>query len=290
MKLLLIFAVTWLPALGKKSADDDLSNGFRTEIDWVKWDKAIGVAKDLNKPIFFLIHKTWCGACKGLKREFTTAPKMPELIELSKKFVMVNVEDDDEPEDDKYAPDGGYIPRILFLDTDGEPLKTNNQAKYKNNKYFYPLVPQVLDGMQRALDEFEARTTKHDKKTVESEEKEDKKEKKETKEDKKKKETKEEKESEKKDKKEKKVEKKEDKKEKKEDKKEKKEDKKEKKDDKKEKKEDKKDKTEDKKKEKDDKKGKASEKKEDKKGKTDDSKKKKTEDTKKEDKKKKTEL
>ncbi|VDO76308.1 unnamed protein product [Haemonchus placei] len=304
------------------------------------------------------------GSISGLKREFTTAPKMPELIELSEKFVMVNVEDDDEPEDDKYAPDGGYIPRILFLDTDGEPLKTNNQAKYKNNKYFYPLVPQVLDGMQRALDEFEAKTTKvrlyyirfiielfsgiicyesfsnfpdsdtdgeplktnnqakyknnkyfyplvpqvldgmqraldefeaktskHDKKTVEPEEKEDKKEKKESKEDKKKKkneekETKEEKESEKNDKKEKEVEKKEDKKEKKEDKKEKKEDKKGKKDDKKEKKEDKKDKTEDKKKEKDDKKGKASEKKEDKKGKTDDSKKKKTEDTKKEDKKK----
>ncbi|PIO68117.1 hypothetical protein TELCIR_10110 [Teladorsagia circumcincta] len=116
MKLLLIIAATWVPALSeKKSSKSDLSNGFRTEIDWVEWDKAVGVAKDLNKPIFLLIHKTWCGACKGLKREFTTSSKMPELIELSEKFVMVNVEDDEEPEDDKYAPDGGYIPRILFL-------------------------------------------------------------------------------------------------------------------------------------------------------------------------------
>ncbi|VDP01451.1 unnamed protein product, partial [Heligmosomoides polygyrus] len=131
----------------------------KNEIDWVKWSNAIGVAKDLNKPIFFLIHKTWCGACSGLKREFKTSPKMSELIELSKKFVMVNVEDDEEPEDDKYAPDGGYIPRILFLDTDAEPMKTNNEAKYRNNKYFYPLVPQLIDAMQRALIEFEAKST-----------------------------------------------------------------------------------------------------------------------------------
>lgn len=83
---------------------------------------------------------------------------------------MVNVEDDEEPEDPKYSPDGGYIPRILFLgkekteicksvtncftDTDGNPLKTNNERKYKNNKYFYPLPAQIIDGMERALLEF----------------------------------------------------------------------------------------------------------------------------------------
>ncbi|KAE9412943.1 hypothetical protein Angca_007037, partial [Angiostrongylus cantonensis] len=130
--------------------------GFRKDIDWVEWDSAVDVAMDLKKPIFFLIHKTWCGACKALKQEFTSSPEISDLIALSKKFVMVNVQDDDEPEDKKYAPDGGYIPRILFLGSDGEPLRTNNERRYKNNKHFYPLIPQVVEGMERALIEFEA--------------------------------------------------------------------------------------------------------------------------------------
>ncbi|CAP32745.2 Protein CBG14099 [Caenorhabditis briggsae] len=156
MKFLLLSLLA-IAVLAKKKGDEeikDLSHGYPSAIEWVEFDKAIGIAKDLNKPIFFLIHKTWCGACKNLKRELKSSPKTDELIILSRKFVMVNVEDDEEPEDPKYAPDGGYIPRILFLDTDGNPLKTNNEQKYKNNKYFYPLPAQIIDGMERALLEF----------------------------------------------------------------------------------------------------------------------------------------
>lgn len=42
----------------------------------------------------------------------------------------------------------------MLLDTNGDLLKTNNEKKYKNHKFFYPLIPQVIDGMERALDEF----------------------------------------------------------------------------------------------------------------------------------------
>jgi len=58
-----------------------------------------------------------------------------ELAEMSKKFVMVNVMDDQEPQDDLYKPDGGYIPRVLFFDSKGDLLKDvineTGNAKYK---------------------------------------------------------------------------------------------------------------------------------------------------------------
>ncbi|KHJ97098.1 hypothetical protein OESDEN_02928 [Oesophagostomum dentatum] len=153
--LLLLFALTYFAYAQTRRRDNPLAKGFPTEIDWVDWSRAIRVAKSRNKPVFFLIHKSWCGACKNLKKEFETDPETPELIELSKKFVMVNVEDDDEPSEKEYRPDGAYIPRIIFLDTNGKHLQTNNAKLFRNHKFFYPLIPQIIDGMKRALDEFE---------------------------------------------------------------------------------------------------------------------------------------
>ncbi|CAK5010414.1 unnamed protein product [Meloidogyne enterolobii] len=133
----------------------DLSNGFGTDIDWVQWNDAVSIALDLNKPIFLLIHKTWCGACQALKKSFASSNKREELVELSKQFVMVNVEDDDEPEEEEYAPDGRYIPRLFILNKEGHPLTVDNAKNYPNNKQYFPQVPDVIIAMKLGLKKFE---------------------------------------------------------------------------------------------------------------------------------------
>lgn len=52
----------------------------------------------------------------ALKSNLINTGKRQQFAELSRKFVMVNVDEPDEPKGDAiYAPDGYYFPRILFF-------------------------------------------------------------------------------------------------------------------------------------------------------------------------------
>lgn len=130
--------------------EEPLDRGWGEDIAWKTLDDGLNEAKKSDKPLMLLIHKTWCGGCKALKSVFSQSQ---EIADLSKDFVMVNLEDEEEPKDEKYSPDGKYIPRILFLLSSGEVMEDvyNKNGKHKETKYYYGRTSQVVDSMKSVL-------------------------------------------------------------------------------------------------------------------------------------------
>jgi protein-disulfide reductase (glutathione) len=129
--------------------DASASRGFNDKIAWIN---DLNAAKqEADKPVMVLIHKTWCGACKALKGAFADSSA---LESAAADFLMVNLEDDEEPGEEAFKPDGSYIPRILFMHkgvVDASIINAGGNPKYK---YYYSSVEQVLDSMKQAKAKF----------------------------------------------------------------------------------------------------------------------------------------
>merc|ERR1712173_440140 len=91
-----------------------------------------------------IIHKSWCSACKQLRPKFAASTKIEKMAE---NFVMINTLDDDEPKGDEFQPDGGYIPRILFIDPETKKVVKKFTSGRSDYKYFYSNADDILKVM-----------------------------------------------------------------------------------------------------------------------------------------------
>jgi len=142
--------ITPTPARRKPTAP---AHGYGDQIAWRGLDEGLAEAKSLGRPLMLVVHAAWCPRCRELKPRFSD----PALVDASERFIMVNLDQDDEPQALRYGPDGQYVPRVLFLDAQGkvDPALSNpSRSKYK---YFYMAQDDLVGAMQRALDHHASR-------------------------------------------------------------------------------------------------------------------------------------
>ena len=104
----------------------------------------------VNKPGMLVMHKSWCGVCKALGPQFANSN---EIQNLANNFVMINVQDDDDPNDAAYQIDGAYIPRIYFLDSQGKPMAQYTSGN-PNYRYFYSSPSEIAAAMRHVLQDW----------------------------------------------------------------------------------------------------------------------------------------
>lgn len=125
------------------------SRRFGDHINWKTLDSGLQSAKLSQKPVMVLIHRTNCPACHELQPKFAASK---EIADLSSQFEMVNVADEEEPQEAKYSPDGGYVPRILFFAPHGEfKGHVNNPKGHPQYKYYHYDTPSIVAAMNSAL-------------------------------------------------------------------------------------------------------------------------------------------
>jgi protein-disulfide reductase (glutathione) len=127
------------------------SHGFGDGIAWRELDEGLG-ALARGEPMMLVVHASWCARCKELKPLFSRG----EIAELSRKFVMVNVDQDEAPKVLGYAPDGSYIPRVLFFDpSTGAVDPEIKNPRRSRHLYYYGPRDDLAASMRRAIDRHE---------------------------------------------------------------------------------------------------------------------------------------
>jgi thiol:disulfide interchange protein len=116
-------------------------------IAWRPLDAGLAEAKQSGKPVMLVVYTDWCPHCRNYSKIFSDQ----KIAQAAKKFVMIRVnQGTNREEGQRFAPDGQYIPRTMFLTSDGELIK-DIKARKDKYQYFYQEnnSAQVLSAMAR---------------------------------------------------------------------------------------------------------------------------------------------
>lgn len=107
-----------LPAVTSSARTPELADAWNgAEINWRDIRSGIYEASKSGKMAVMVFHATWCSACKKYRAVF----KDPRVVEASKNFVMILIDADaDKMTNGAFSPDGTYVPRTLFVTSDGD--------------------------------------------------------------------------------------------------------------------------------------------------------------------------
>jgi thiol-disulfide isomerase/thioredoxin len=145
-------AATGAPAKGaaaRPAARNAGESWNDAQIDWQPYEQGMERAKAEGKPVCVVIYTDWCPHCKNYSHVFED----PRVVERARDFVMIRANGDKEADvAQRYAPDGGYVPRTLFLAPDGT-LQADVHAPRPKFIHFYDEhdPASLLGGMQAAL-------------------------------------------------------------------------------------------------------------------------------------------
>uniref|UniRef100_A0A8C5RRP4 Anterior gradient 2, protein disulphide isomerase family member n=1 Tax=Laticauda laticaudata TaxID=8630 RepID=A0A8C5RRP4_LATLA len=136
-----------------------LSRGWGDQLIWTQtYEEALFKSKTSNKPIMVIHHLEECPHSQALKKVFA---EHKDIQKLAASFVLLNLIY--ETSDKHLAPDGQYVPRILFVDPT-LTIRADITGRYSNRLYAYepqdvPLVLKYAESSDSAKD----RTVKKEK-------------------------------------------------------------------------------------------------------------------------------
>lgn len=121
---------------------------WKGNVQWHSWEEGSKLAAQQSKPIFLLLYADWCPHCRALGAVFAD----PEIEALSKRFVMVRQNHDENPSwMEPFKKYGGYVPRIFFLDSKGK-MREEVTSGHPRYPYFYAAeAPDFLKQSMRRV-------------------------------------------------------------------------------------------------------------------------------------------